>query len=76
MTYTSVISRKTVHIALPIVTLNGLEVKCGDVFNAHITVSYTEKIWAALGPEFGADAGKTASIVLALYDLKPSSAEF
>ena len=37
VTYASVVSRETIHIALPLATLNDLEVKCGDVLNAYIT---------------------------------------
>ena len=44
VTYASVVSRETVHIALTIADLNDLEVKCGDVLNAYITVPVKEKI--------------------------------
>ena len=35
-----------------------------------------EKIWTILGPEFGADQGKKATIVRAIYGLKSSGASF
>ena len=76
VTYASVVSRETVRIALTIAALNEIEVKCGDVMNAYITAPCTEKIWTTLGPEFGADAGKRALIVRALYSLKSSGAAF
>ncbi len=76
VTYASVVSRETVRIALTIATLNGLQVKCGDVLNAYITAPCTEKIWTALGPELGSDAGKIAMIVCALYGLKSSGTAF
>ena len=60
MTYASVVSRETVHIALTLAALNDLEVKTDDVLNAYITAPITEKVWTILGPEFGEDAGKTA----------------
>ena len=70
ITYASVVSRETVRVAFTITALNDLEVKCGDVLNAYITAPVTEKIWTTLGPEFGADAGKTALVVCVLYGLK------
>jgi hypothetical protein len=65
-----------VRIALTIAALNGLQVKCGDVMNAYIQAPVTEKIWTTLGKEFGADAGKNAIIVQAIYGLKSSGAAF
>ena len=50
--------------------MNNLEVKCGNVMNAYITAPITEKVWTILGPEFGADQGKKALIVRALYGVK------
>ena len=58
ITYASVVSRETVCLALTIASLNDLEVKVGDVLNAYITASITEKVWTILGPQFGPDAGK------------------
>jgi hypothetical protein len=74
ITYTSIVSRETVRIALLMAALNDLEVKIGDVLNAYITAPVTEKVWTVLGPEFGNDAGKTAIIVRALYGLKSAGA--
>ena len=37
VTYACVVSRETVRIALTIVALNKIEVKCGDVMSAYIT---------------------------------------
>ncbi len=66
ITYASIVSRETVHIALLMAALNDLEVKIGDVLSAYITAPVTEKVWTVLGPEFGNNAGKTAIIVRAL----------
>ena len=63
MTYSSVVSRESVRIALTLASLNELEVKAGDVENAFITAPVTKKVWTILGAEFGADAGKHAIIV-------------
>ena len=44
VTYPSFVSRETVRIALTLSALNDLEVQCGDVLNAYITVPVKEKI--------------------------------
>jgi hypothetical protein len=44
ITYTSVVSRETVRIALLMAALNDLKVKVGDVLNAYITAPITEKV--------------------------------
>ena len=76
MTYSSVVARDTVRLALTIAALNDLQVKAGDVMNAYVTAPVKEKIWTVLGAEWGADAGKKAIIVRALYGLKSSGAAF
>ncbi len=50
ITYASVVSRETVHIALILAALNDLQVKAGDVLNAYITAPVKEKVWTILGP--------------------------
>jgi hypothetical protein len=76
MTYSSVVSRESVRIALTLATLNDLQVKASDVMNAYLTAPCEEEIWTILGPEFGGDAGKKALIVRALYSLKSAGASF
>ena len=76
MTYASVFSYETVCLALVIAVLNGIEVKCGDVMNAYITVTIQEKVWTTLGPEFGNITGKRALIARALHGLKSSVDDF
>ena len=49
-----------------LVALNDLKVKAGDVLNAYITAPCKEKVCATLGPEFGPEASKSATIVHAL----------
>ena len=68
ITYASVVSRKTVRIALALASLNNLEVKVSDIENAYITTPCTEKIWT--------DAGQQAIVVHALYGLKSAGASF
>ncbi len=76
ITYASVVSRETMHLALTFASLNDLKVKVGDVLNAYITAPVKEKVWNILGPEFGLDSGKRAIIVCALYGLKSAGAAF
>jgi hypothetical protein len=76
ITYASVISRETMHLALTFASLNDLKVKVGDVLNAYITTPVKEKVWTILGPKFGHDSGKSAVIVRALYGLKSAVAAF
>ena len=58
VTYVSVVSRKSVHIALALAAHNALGVKCGDVLNTYITAHVKEKDWLFLGPEHSKVAGK------------------
>jgi hypothetical protein len=44
ITYASVVSHKTVCIALLMAGLNDLNVKVGDVLNAYITAPITKKV--------------------------------
>ena len=74
ITYYSVVGHKTVRISLTLAALNVLEVNAGDIENNYVTAPVTKKIWTKLGEEFGADAGKKAIIVQALYELKSSGA--
>ena len=76
MTYSSVVGRETVQIALTIATLNNLQVKAGDVMNAYVTAPCSKDIWTILGAEFGADQGNKIIIVRALYGLKSCGAAF
>ena len=76
-TYSSVVSRESVRIALTIAALNGLSVLTGDLENAYLQAPCEEKVWTRLGPEAGADnAGKKALVIRALYGLKSSGASF
>jgi hypothetical protein len=76
ITYASIVTCKTIRIALLMAALNDLNVKVGDVLNTYITAPITEKVWTVLGPEFGIDAGKSAIIAHALYGLKSTGAVF
>ena len=70
ITYSSVVMRETVCIALTMVALHDLEVKAANVLNTNVMVLNCENIWTVL------DAGKSAVIVKALYRLKSAGASF
>ena len=76
ITYSSVVSRDSVRIALTIAALNDLKVLSCDILNAYLTAPCREKFWCTAGPEFGSDRGKTMIVVRALYGLKSSGAAF
>ena len=52
ITYSSVVSRYSVRIALTIAALNKLDVLACDIQNAYLTAQCREKIWTRTGPEF------------------------
>ena len=76
ITYSSVVSRDSVRIALTIAALNDLKILACDILNAYLTAPCREKFWCKAGPEFGSDCGKTMIVVRALYGLKSSGAAF
>ena len=57
VTYSTVVSRESIHTCLITATLNDLDVKCADVENAYLNASCREKYWTVAGPEFGNDQG-------------------
>ena len=76
LTYSSVVSRDSVRIALLIASLNELEVLACDIQNAYLTADCREKIYFIAGPEFGSEQGSIMIIKKALYGLKSSGAAF
>ena len=76
LTYSSVVSRDSVRIALTIVALNDLSVMACDIQNAYLTAECREKIWTRAGPEFGSESGSIMIVRKALYGLKGSGAAF
>ena len=76
LTYSSVVSRDSVRIALTIAALNRLQVMACDIQNAYLTADCREKIWTQAGPEFGLEAGMIMFIRKALYGLRSSGAAF
>ena len=76
LTYSSVVSRDSVRVALTVAALNGLKVLACEIQNAYLTATCREKIWTVAGPEFVADCGKRMIVVRALYGLKSFGAAF
>ena len=74
MTYSSVVSRDSVRIALSIASLNCLEISSCDIGNAYLNAPCREKLWTVAGAEFGSEKGAVMIISRALYGLKSSGA--
>lgn len=54
VTNASVVSRKSVRIALTLTVLNDLEVKkAANIENIYLTAPVREKLWCRLGPNLG-----------------------
>jgi len=70
ITYSIVVSRDSVRIALTIACLNSLHVSACDIGNAYLNATCREKLWTVAGPEFGSDKGSVIIIARALYGLK------
>ena len=76
LTYSSVVTRDSVRIALLIASLNALQLLACDVQNAYLTADCREKIYITTGPEFGSEEGMPMVIRKALYGLKSSGVAF
>jgi hypothetical protein len=76
MTYSSVVSRDSVRIALLVAALNDLKLLSCDIQNAYLSADCRERIYYVAGPEFGSEAGSIMIVKKALYGLKTSGAAF
>jgi hypothetical protein len=76
MTYSSVVSRDSVRIALLIAALNDLDVLACDIQNAYLCADCRERIWTRAGIEFGDEEGTPMLVIKALYGLRSSGAAF
>jgi Reverse transcriptase (RNA-dependent DNA polymerase) len=76
LTYSSVVSRDSVRIALMLASLNQMSILTADIQNAYLHADCREKIYTIGGKEFGSNEGKTLIITKALYGLKSSGAAF
>ena len=52
ITYSSVVSRDLVRIALAVAALNDLDILACNIQNAYLTAKCREKIWTIAGPYF------------------------
>jgi hypothetical protein len=66
LTYSSVVSRDSVHIAFTIAALNDLKLLSCDIQNAYLTADCRERIYCIAGPEFGSESGSIMIIKKAL----------
>ena len=76
MSYSGVVSLRSIRLALVIGELNGLSPMVGDVGNAYLEAYTKEKVYFIAGPEFGELAGHTMIISKALYGLRTSGARY
>jgi hypothetical protein len=76
MTYSLVVSRDSVCIALMIAALSNLNIMAYHIQNVYLSVDCQEKYWTAARPQFGSKAGLPMIIKKALYGLKSSSTAF
>ena len=76
ITYSSIVSRNSIRIALTVAALNGLDLMACDIQNAYLTSKCREKIWTIAVPEFRSEEGSLMIINMALYGLKSSGAAF
>ena len=76
LTYASVVSRDSVHIALTIAALNGLEILACDIKNTYLTAECREKIWTRAGPGFYSKSGTIMIFVMSLYGPKSRGTAF
>jgi hypothetical protein len=74
LTYSSVVSRRSVRLAFMLAKLNDLEMISTNIRNAHLNAEVTEKNYAIAGPKFGELQGCTVVVVNALYCLKSAGA--
>ena len=76
ITYANEDSSKIVWMTSTTAVLNGLKVKEGNILNATIQASATEKVWIILCPEFYNDASKNTLIAIALCGIKSDDFTF
>jgi hypothetical protein len=63
ITYSSVVSRDSIHLAFLIAALNDINIMSCDLENAYLNAPCREKIWFEGGIECGEDQGKVCVIV-------------
>ena len=76
ITYSSAVSRDSVHIAFMLAELNDISVFAANTGHAYLNEPCCEKIWKKSGPEFCSQQVCVMLIVRALYGLKSSGASW
>lgn len=77
LTYSSVVSRDSVQIALLITALrNDLKLLAYDIQNEYLTADCRKRTYITAGPEFGSEAGSLMIVNKAGYGLKSRDALF
>lgn len=74
LTYSLVVSRESVRIALTIDALNGFKLLAYDIQNTFLTTKCIDKFYTRARPEFGSNHGKLMLITLSIYGLRASGA--
>jgi hypothetical protein len=74
--YSSVVSIRSLRLAILAAEINNLKTWAGDIGNAYLEAYTREKVYFVAGPEFGQLEGHTLIIVKALYGLRTSGARF
>ncbi len=73
LTYSSVVARDSVHLALLVAALYDLDILVADIGNAYLNTETKDKVHMICGPEFGQNhVGKIVVIYKALNGLKSS----
>jgi Reverse transcriptase (RNA-dependent DNA polymerase) len=72
ITYSSVVSRESVRIAMLLATLNQLDMLAADLNGAYLNAPCRERVCYQAGKELGEDERKWIVIARALYELKLS----
>ena len=76
-TYSGVVSRESVRIALTYAALNDPEVISADIMSAYLQAPCTEKYYIICGPEFGTEnIGRHAIVVRSLYGTAAAGRDF
>ena len=73
MTYASLVSCDSVHLAFLILTLNYLDILSCDIQNVYLNTLSKEEVFFYVSDEWKSVQGKVDNIVRALYGLKPSA---
>ena len=76
ITYSSVVSRGSVRLALTIADLNSVDVMSCNLENAYLNAMCRENIWFEGRTKCGEDKGKVLNVVRALYGLKSAGSSW